>query len=292
MRRLLGHRDARLLLFGETLSMFGDRAMLLVLAIWAKTLTGSNVAAGFAIFAVVAPSIAAPLAGLVVDRVRRRPLMVATDLLTGAAVLSLIFVHDRHELWIIYAVGVLYGVSQLVFGSAQSALLTVLLPSNLLAAANSAFQTLREGLRILAPPVGAAIFAAIGGGAVAVFDAATFGSSALFLASLRTREPMPAVERRGWAAGLSGGIRHIWVTPALRQIVLGTAVSFLVIGFSETLAFALNDQGLHRPPAFIGVLGASQGVGAVLGGLVAAPVLRRIGDGRLVGLGFAALRSR
>jgi hypothetical protein len=103
---------------------------------------------------------------------------------------------------------------------------------------------------------------------------------------------MPAVERRGWAAGLSGGIRHIWVTPALRQIVLGTAVSFLVIGFSETLAFALNDQGLHRPPAFIGVLGASQGVGAVLGGLVAAPVLRRIGDGRLVGLGFAALRSR
>jgi hypothetical protein len=53
VRALLRNRDARLLLVGQTLSMFGDRAMFLVLAIWAKELTGSNAAAGMVFFVLV-----------------------------------------------------------------------------------------------------------------------------------------------------------------------------------------------------------------------------------------------
>jgi predicted MFS family arabinose efflux permease len=45
-------------------------------------------------------------------------------------------------------------------------------------------------------------------------------------------------------------------------------------------------DGLHRPPAFVGVLVAIQGAGAVVGGPTAAPLIRRIGEGRLVGLGL------
>src|SRR6266700_783050 len=84
MRRLFRHRDARLLLAGESFSMFGDRAMLLVLGIWAKTLTGSSAAAGMVFFVLGLPALAGPLAGLVVDRVRRRTLMIVVDLFMAA----------------------------------------------------------------------------------------------------------------------------------------------------------------------------------------------------------------
>lgn len=286
MLELLRYRDARLLLAGETLSNFGDRAMLLVLAIWAKSLTGSNAAAGLAILAVILPSVAAPLAGLLVDRLRRRLLMIATDGVIAVVILSLLFVHDRHQLWLIYAVGVLYGMTLLVFGAAQSALLTVILPSQLLAAANGAFQTMWQGLRLVAPVAGAALFAAFGGGSVAILDSASFALSAVFLSQLHVKEPTPPPRERRWAVEVAAGLRHVWQTLALRQIVFATGAAFLVIGFTETLGFAVVDQGLHHSPAFIGVLGAVQGVGAIIGGLTAARVLRRIGDGRLVGLGF------
>src|SRR5262249_6613083 len=70
MRALLAHRDARVLIAGQLVSMFGDSAMFLVLGIWAKALTGSNAAAGLVFFVLVAATLAAPLGGLIADRVR------------------------------------------------------------------------------------------------------------------------------------------------------------------------------------------------------------------------------
>jgi MFS family permease len=61
-----------------------------------------------------------------------------------------------------------------------------------------------------------------------------------------------------------------------------------VVGFSETIIFAVIDQGLHRPPSFLGVLSSLQGIGAIAGGLTAARALRTIGDVRIAGIGMAA----
>ena len=63
MRRLLSHRDARLLLAGQTLSVFGDRAMFLALGVWVKTLTGSSAEAGLVFFAYSVPGLVSPLFG-------------------------------------------------------------------------------------------------------------------------------------------------------------------------------------------------------------------------------------
>src|SRR5712692_5756481 len=287
MRRLLALRAARVLLTGETLSMFGDRAMFLVLAIWAKSLTGSNAAAGLVFFAIVLPSLGAPLHGLIVDRVSRRRLMIAIDLCIAPVMLLLFFVHDRGDVWLIYLVAVVYGASASIFASAQSALLTVMLPADLLGEANAVFQTTREGLRLIAPLAGAGLYSAFGGSTVAAIDAATFCCSALALASMRTRELPAAPREHHWLRELAAGVVHVRRTPPLRQIILATAVAFLVIGFAETLIFAVLQQGIHRPPSFFGVLGAVQGAGAIVGGLTAGRMLRRLGDGRLVGLGIA-----
>jgi MFS family permease len=61
----------------------------------------------------------------------------------------------------------------------------------------------------------------------------------------------------------------------------------LAIGFCESAMFEVVARGLHRPPAFLGVLLAVQGVGAVLGGVTASRVARRIGESALTAAGMA-----
>jgi MFS family permease len=287
MRQLLRHRDARVFIAGWAVSTFGDSAMFLVLGIWAKDLTGSSSAAGLVFFVLAAPSLFAPLAGLFVDRLPRRPLLIWESLVTAAAVLLLLFVHDRGDLWLIYLVAAVYGIGGIVSSSARSAFMTVMLPRELLADANAVFQSVREGLRLISPLAGAALFAAVGGGAVAVLDAATFLVVAGALVLVRTPETKPEPEETHFLVELTAGIRHVFKTLPLRQIILTTAVCLLVVGFGETLIFAVVDQGLHRSPAFLGVLEPAQGVGAIAGGLTATRALRRFGDVRLVGIGMA-----
>jgi MFS family permease len=285
MRRLFGIRNMRVFVAGWTASVFGDWAMFIVLGVWTKDLTGSNSAAGLVFFALALPSLFSPFAGLVVDRLPRRPVLMWTYAAEAVVVLSLLFVHDRGDVWIIYAVTLFYGASGTLAASARSALLTVMVPQELLGESNGVLQTLREGLRLIAPLVGALIYASIGGGAVAILDSASFVAVVIALALIRLEEPRFEREEN-FVAELLAGVRHVFATLPLRQIVLATGVCLLVVGFSETLIFAVLDQGLHRPASFFGVLSSLQGVGAIAGGVTAARVMRRIGDVKLVGLGM------
>src|SRR5439155_19956136 len=88
----------------------------------------------------------------------------------GVAVLPFLFVHARGDVWLLSAVTLFYGAAGTLAGSARSALMTVILPRELLGEANGMFQTVREGLRLIAPLAGAAIYSQTGGGAVAVLD--------------------------------------------------------------------------------------------------------------------------
>jgi MFS family permease len=286
MRRVLEVRDARVFLVGWALSTFGDWAMFIVLAVWAKALTGSNSDAGLVFFALSLPSLFSPLSGMLVDRVRRRPLLIATYSVEAIGVLALLFVHTRKDVWIIYLVTVFYGALGTVASSARSGLLTTTLPRELYAEANGIFQSVREGLRLIAPLAGAGIYAATGGGVVAILDSATF--VAVVAALLLMRQPEPRFERTEHhvIAEALAGARHIARTVALRQIVLATGVALGVAGFSETIIFAVLAHGLHQPPSFFGVLMTLQGAGAVVGGLSAPRTMRRIGDLRLIGIGM------
>ncbi len=271
---------------GQTLSVFGDRAMFLALGVWVKELTGSSAAAGLVFFAYSLPGLVSPLFGVVVDRVRARPLMIGLNLAGAAVLVPLVGVEGRGQLWLIYLVTLVYGAVGWVFYSAQSAYLTRLLPADLLGDANAALQAAGEGMRLFAPLVGAGLFAAFGGPTVAALDAATFLVAALALAAVRHREPRPVPSEHHLRSQVAAGARHIAASPGLRRIVTATAVVMLVVGFTETLVFSVIQHGLHRSPAFFGVLSSAQGLGAVAGGVAAGWMLRRHGDGRVMGLGM------
>lgn len=284
MRRLLAVRDARIYLTGQVFSLFGDTAMWLAMGIWVKTLTGSNAAAGLVFFFANAPVLLAPVTGLLVDRMRRRVLLMAVNAFTGCAVLLLLLVNGPGQVWLIYLVMTLYGLSYSVLGAAQSALLTTMLPAELLADANGALRTVQESLRLAGPLAGAGLFVLGGAHAVAVIDAATFAVPVISLAALRVCEPAPQPSSQHWRAAASAGVRHLMRTAALRHLIIAAACALTVFGFTETVTYAIAGDGLHKPPAFVGVLVAIQGAGAIIGGPTAAPLIRRIGEGRLIGL--------
>ena len=283
-RTLLRQRGFRVLLAGQTLTLFGDLALILVLGVWAKNLTGSVSAGGAAFLAMIAPTLLAPLIGFVVDRFPRRRVLIVNDLVTAAGLLPLLAVDGRGTVWIIYVVAAFYGLSQQVFFAARAALLQSMLSDDHLGPANAVLESLRMGLRVAGPVIGTGLFAALGGGAVALLDAATFLGSAALLSSLR----VPDIHRRRIAlrGELSGGVRHIRATPVLRRLMLALCAAVAVLGLLQVAALALVDQGLHRPATFLGVVFAVEGAGAIVGGLAAPALLRRLGETRFAAGGL------
>jgi MFS family permease len=287
MKTLLARKDVRLLFAGQTFSMIGDWMMFIVLGIWAKTLTGSSSAAGLVFFVLALSGLIAPLGGLVVDRLPKRPLMIATHVVLAGVMCLLLLVDGRGDLWLLYAVTVLYGLGGDLFAASRGAMLKAMVPDELLGDANGAYQSIREGLRIVAPLAGAGIFAAFGGHAVALVDSSTFLISAATLVALPFAEPPAAPKEHHFLREISAGLSHIVRVRLLRQLTIGVAAAMFVAGFSETLIFAVTSDALHRSPSFVGVIGTCQGVGSIAGGVTSAWLLRRVGDLRLAGLGIA-----
>ncbi len=287
-RRLLRHRDFRLLFAAQTLTMLGDVALVLVLGIWVKAITGSDGAAGSVFLVYTLPALVAPLAGPLVDRFPRRRIMIVNDLVTMGVVLSLLLVRGFAQVWIIYAVAFCYGGLQILFFAARSGLLVAMLPPEELAEANGLIESLRNGLRIVGPLIGAGLFALWGGGAVALLDASVFVVSAVILSRIRSPD-LPRREREEetpWQE-LAAGVRHIVRTVDLRRVVFYTAAVLIVLGIVEVAVFGLVDAGLGRDPEFLGVISTIEGVGAVLGGLAAAWTMARLGEVRMAAAALA-----
>lgn len=282
----------RRLLAGWSLGNFGDSALYLTLAVWAKDLTGRNAAAGLVFFALAVPVFLSPLSGHLVDRVRRRPLLIVTNVVGAAMVLALLAVSSAADLWLIYAVAFGYGVLGGITSAAQSGLLRDLLPDADLVTANAALSTIDQGLRILSPLVGAGIYAAVGGGALAVLSAATLLAAAAALLSVRVRESDPDEHpRESLRRELGAGFRHVRATPLLRQVVGAVVVAFLVTGTYDSITFAVVEDVLGREPAFFGVLMSMQGGGSILGGLTSVLLVRRLGEARTVGVALVAIAA-
>jgi MFS family permease len=289
MRELTKSRDARLYLVGQSFSLFGDTAMFLALGIWVKELTHSNAQAGLTFFFGVVASLLAPFAGMVVDRVRRRPTLIIVNFASAIVVMLLLLVHNASQVWIIYLTMFLYGCAGNFIGSAQSAFLTVLLPPELLGDANGYLRTVREGLRLIAPLAGAGLFVLVGGHWIAVLDSATFVIAGCSVLALHVREEKPVRVPQHFVQEIMGGFRHVNRTPILRRLVIALAVALAVVGFAETAIFAVVAQELHKSASFIGIVMAAQGVGALIGGPLSAPVMRRVGERWLCAFGLMGI---
>lgn len=243
MRRAFGQAGFGRLYGGLAASMLGDSMMLLVLSIWVKTLTGSNALAGLTFLFMVVPSLFAPLLGVLIDRVRRRPMLVWGNLASALVVLPLVLVHDADDVWIIWLVAFGYGVSFVALPAALNGLLKELMPDELLVEANSAVasRVVRRAGEVTGIIAGLVLFAiAVGGIAAApamtvvlVFAAVSGAGLPLmiigYLTLLQRRTPQAIMGRASTAAEV------VLATPQAISLALG---SLLVMVLDYRLIFA------------------------------------------------------
>jgi MFS family permease len=293
LARLVRDRRSRVYLGGQIVSIFGDTALFLSAAVWVRELTGSDGAAASTFLFLAAPALASPFVGVLVDRVRRRPLLVVVNAATGAAVLLLLLVRGSGDAWLVYAVMTLYGAASTIIASAQSALLPAIVPDDLLGDANGLLQTVQQGARVLSPLVGVGLFTAFGGGVVAVVDAVSFAVAVASLLLIRVDEPTPSARDRtvSMRADIGAGFARIRLDPALRVVVVACAWVWAAFGLAESVVFAVVSQGLGLEPSFLGATSSIQGAGALVGGVLSARLIHRHGELRVAGGASATLAA-
>ncbi|MGI5341610.1 MFS transporter [Streptomyces sp. CA-181903] len=285
---VLRERNARLYLTGVIISGFGDSAMLLAAGVWVKELTGSSSLAALVTFCSWAPALAGPFIGTLADRMRRRTLLITTNLVLAVVMTAPLAVRSSQDIWLLFTVLTMVGTGTVLMDAAETALVASAVPGELRGDFNGLVRTAIESSKLLAPLIGAALFTVLGGPAVALLDALSFLLGAAAFSLIHVREPKPAHRpRRNWTADAAAGVRFLRGHPMLRSLVLAAGCAMAASSLSNTATYALIDTGLHQPAAFAGVLNSVQGLGSIVSGLAAGALLRRVPARALSAIGIA-----
>lgn len=277
--------NARWYFGGLAASLLGNSAMSLVAGVWVKSLTGSSSRAGLVSACIYAGTMAAPVAGLVADRVPRKRWLLWLNVLSAVTVAALLFVSSRADVWVLFVVMSAYGIEATLMDPAEDALFAQMFTPEFRRRINGYRLTIQETGRLVAPLLGAGLFVVIGGGAVAALDAATFVFAALVITRVRVDDAPPsnAPERLGPA--LLAGVRHILATPGIRAVAIAATAVMALSGVGVAAQYSLV-QGLGQHPAFLGVLSALLGAGSIIASLSASRVIDRFGERSLAVLGL------
>jgi MFS family permease len=284
-REAVQSANARWYFAGLAASLVGNSAMSLVAGVWVKDLTGSSAQAGLVSACVYAPTMAAPVAGLIADRVRRRRLLILVNLTSAATMLPLLLVKASSDVWLVFVVMALYGVETTLMDPAEDALFAQMFTPEFRLRINGWRLTIQETGRLAAPLLGAGLFIVLGGGAVAGLDALTFAFAALVITRLRLDDAAPPRRPEHLGAALAAGVGHVWRTPSIRPVAVAATAVLALSGVGVAAQYSLV-HGIGERPAFLGVLSATLGAGSILASLSAAAIIRRHGESWLAVIGL------
>jgi MFS family permease len=292
---LWGRPDFVRLWTAQTVSMFGSEITAVALPLTAVLVLGASPSRmGLLAAADKAPFLLfGLLAGVWVDRLRCRSVMVAADL--GRAVLlgsipvaALLGVLTMEQL---YVVGFLAGILTVFFDVAYQSYLPALVQRDELAEGNSKLEASKSISEMAGPIVGSAMLQIAAAPCAIVLDALSFVLSGLCLRSIPTTGQPPARARSTSVyADVTEGIRLVLKHPLLRPIALCSATLNLFFQMIVAVYVLYVTTQLHLPPAMLGVVLGIGSVGALAGALLAARAAKRFGTGPAI-IGAAALSA-
>jgi MFS family permease len=312
-------RDFALLWTGMSVSLVGD-AMFLVALAW-QTYELSNVpsALGWVLAAYTAPMVLFLLAGgVLTDRIERRKMMIAADVIRAVAIAAAaaLALSGELELWQLAACAAATGVGDALFAPAFGSIVPELVPRELLAQANALDQFVRPVAGVLGPALAGALIAVSGPGLALAVDAATFGVSTVTALLLTPRPFEPRPERSAlrdvregfafvrartwlWATLAIAGLLN--VSPAARNVLLpyvvkqdlGASAGALGAIYSATAAGALvsalvyGQRGLPRRYVLVMYVGWASVTFVTAGYGLATGVWQLVALGFAAGIGLA-----
>ena len=261
---------------GQTVSMFGSAMTWFAFTIWAWQNTGQASALATVVFFSMGPTVLfSPVAGALVDRWNRKWVMMLSDLAAGLSTVAvlLLYAADNLQMWHLYVAAAFAGVFQAFQFPAYSAAVTMMLPKEHYARAESMVWLAQSAATVFAPTLAAVLLGTIDIAGIMIIDVATFlvAIGALLWIAI----PQPAsteAGRRGrgnlWQESVYG-FRYIFERPSL----LGLQLLFFGCNLLDGLAFVVvAPMVLARAGDSEIVLGSVQSAGA-LGGIIGGTLL-------------------
>ena len=236
---------------------------------------------GFLTVALTLPgAILAWFGGGIVDRHRRRPLMIGADLVRALALLSIpaAALAGGITLPLLYAVAVVTGIATMLYHLADHVFVTDVVSRKRLLDANGKREAVDAVAEITGPALGGALVAWLTAPIAIAVDAVTFVVSALLLGRIGKRETIAApTATSSFADDVRTGIRVVWRSATVRALFLATATLTFCMSFMASLytLFALSHLGLS--PAELGVTIGCGGIGGLAGAALASPAAVRWG---------------
>jgi MFS family permease len=278
------HDDFLRLWAAQTVSQFGSQISLLALplvAIVALNASTFEVAALGAMEFLPFLLFALP-AGVWVDRLPRRPILVIADFGRAVALLSVPLAagFDVLTIWQLFGVGFATGVLTVFFDVAYQSYLPSLVERDQLVDGNAKLEVSRSAAQVGGPGIAGVLVDAITAPYAILADAVSFLWSALLVFRIRRPEPKPERDAASsMRTELAEGLRYIVRDPRWRAISTYVASSNFCasIAFSVFLLYAVRQLGLS--PLAIGIVLGLGNLGWLGGALVAGRVSRRLGPG-------------
>ena len=273
--RPLRDRDFALLWAGLTVSLIGDGIYLVAIAWQAYDI--SNTPSALAVVG-LAWSVGLTLflltGGVFSDRMDRRRVMIAADLVRAAVLtlMGVLAIRGELEIWHMVVLVLFYAGGEAFFGPALSALVPDVLKGEQLVQASALEQLIRQSCRLLiGPAIGGLLVAAVGAGDAFLFDAATFVVSATAITLMRTRpgprRPSGSTVRDEMVVGLQyvRDKRWLWVT-----FLASSLAMLLFFGPAQVLLPYIVRTELHGDAGDFGLVLAADGAGSMLASILVA----------------------
>jgi DHA3 family macrolide efflux protein-like MFS transporter len=283
---------------GQLVSVAGSGMTRFALTLWVYEQTGSATAlAVVAIFSFAPAVVLSPIAGVIVDRVSRKKVMIASDFAAGLSTVALLILYSTGHLqiWHLWVAGFFASAFESFQFPAYSAAITTMIEKKHFTRANSMLSMVDSASIIIAPAAAGALYYTLGINGIMLIDIATFVFAIGMLLLVVIPNPVQTAVGRASRGSLlketAFGFRYIYSKPSL----LGLLLIFFAINLTFGLAMILlAPMILARTGNNAIVLGTAEmifGIGGVVGGLVVAAwggFKKRI-HGVLLGMIFGSL---
>jgi MFS family permease len=268
------NRNFRLLYFGQAISQLGDWFNSVAVYALLLDLTGSATAVAWMMIVQFLPvAIVGPAAGVVVDRVNRRRLMIAADLLRGVVILGLLLVRRADQVWIAYVVMAIAMAASGFFEPARTATIPNVTSAEELLPANAVASATWSAMLAVGASVGGLATTLFGRDVAFLINSASFFCSAVFIARTRyDATPSHRDHRHGFAAimgitDLRDGLRYVRQerhVAALMCVKAGWGLAGGVLLLLTVFGQRVFPIGVGAA-AGIGILYGARGVGSGIG---------------------------
>jgi MFS family permease len=222
-------------------------------------------------------------AGVWVDRLHRRQVMIAADVGRALVLASVPLAWMLHALTLVqlYAVACIVGVLTVFFDVAYQSYLPSLIDRRQLVEGNAKLEVSRSGAQVAGNGLAGVLIQAVGAPLAVLVDSLSFVASVIGLAVIRApeRRTAPGMQAPSFWGQLREGAAIVFSNPLLREIAACTATSNLGNAMTSAVYLIFAYRSLHLAPAIVGAVLAFGNLG-VAGALWAGMIARRFGLGK------------